>query len=93
MGEQAAEDPSLLRWQGGSKKWRAYCHRGRPPTQFPSGPGRFPVPVDRRWINFSPIRTEGASDFTSEEAKDEPVSAFKGAIRTISKDSAVHLKL
>jgi hypothetical protein len=38
---------------------------GRPPTHVVSGPGSIPVPVAHRRTNFSPIRAEGASDFTS----------------------------
>jgi hypothetical protein len=64
VGEQAAEDPCLLKMRK-AKKWRAYSPRGKPQAQFASGPGSFPVPVANRRTNFSPMRAEGASDFTS----------------------------
>jgi hypothetical protein len=81
--EQAAEDPCLLRWQGGGNKIAGLMFSCQAADQFPSGPDSFPVPVVRRRSNFSPIRAEGMDGLGT---------AFKGMIRKFLKVLAVHLQ-
>jgi hypothetical protein len=57
--------PLLLGSRSEAKNLRTYCPLGPPNNQFSSRPGSFPDPVAIRRTNFSPVRAEDGSDFTS----------------------------
>jgi hypothetical protein len=79
VGEQAAEVPCLIGWQGGGEKIvGSLCPRGKPQTQFFSGPRSFPVPLARRRTSFSPVRAEDASYFISRRRRINSSQLLKG---------------
>jgi hypothetical protein len=69
--------------------WRTNCPRGKPYTQFFSGPVSFSVPVACRRPNFSPVRAEGEAKFTSRMRKID--ASQSGTIRKYFSRSADHV--
>jgi hypothetical protein len=75
-----------------AKNSLASCPRGKPQTKFYSGPGSFPAPVTSRITNFSPVRPEGASDFTSRRLRMDLAQLLKGRSKNVQKCEAIYLQ-
>jgi hypothetical protein len=59
VGEQAAEDPYFLRWQGGGEKMAGLLFPWQAADPICIRSGQLSFPVSRRRTNFSLIRAEG----------------------------------